>query len=147
MSSTAGSGRLRIRPDALVFTDEPDADFPNPVSAELRTETSIERTLLESDQIRAAAEASELWCSLLYATLNATAWHHRISGTVDHVGGRGLGRLIATLRGSGDYLDWYCGPKFGQDEYILVLLSNLGWEPTPAGDIPFMNDGRNQPAP
>ena len=140
-------GRLRVEPDALVFEDEPDADLPDPVPAEMRTETSIDRALMESDRVSEAAAASELWCSLLYATLEATAWRHRVSGTVNHVGGRSLGALVATLRGAGGYLDWYCGPDFGQDERILALLSDLGWEPMPKGDIPFMEDGRNQPAP
>ena len=140
-------GRLRIQPDALIFVDEPDAEISNPVPAEGTAGNSIGRTLVECERVRAAAGASDLWCSLLYATLNATAWRHRVSGIEDQVSGRSLGELIATLRGSGGYLEWYCAPNFGQDERILNLLRELGWEPVPTSEIPFMNDGRNQPMP
>ena len=140
-------GRLLIQPDALLFVDEPAAEILKPRPSRDEAEISIERALWGSDRARTAAAASELWCSLLYATLNATSWYHPTSGTVNKIGGRSLGEFIANLRGSGGYLDWYCGPNFGQDELILTLMRELGWAPVPPGEFVLPSDWRNQPAP
>lgn len=84
-------------------------------------EAAVNRCL--GDKIRADDEiAKKMW-----AALANQDWQH----TDGHTAGysfRAAGDLVAAVRGSGDYMDWYCShpyPYAGDD--IVSALATEGW--------------------
>ena len=126
-------GRLRVEPGvALHFHDEGEADIPRalrPAVADLAGDMAM------SERMRTLVRDSDLFAALLYAALCNRRWIHRATGQEWSVSWRGAGSGIAHLRGSGDYLDWYCGGEEGMlDEQVLAELEALGWRPVAAAE-------------
>jgi len=72
---------------------------------------------------------SELFATLLYGALCNTVWRHKATGTPWRCSWRHAGGVVAGLRCSGDYLDWYCSKGEGLvDVQVLAEFSVLGWE-------------------
>jgi hypothetical protein len=121
-------GRLKVDPNAaLLFVDEPDADFdalsPKPVS----DAPNLERDFAISDRIRGLIR-SDVFAVLLYGALCNTTWRHKATGATWHCSWRGAGGIVAELRGEGCYMDWYCSSGEGLvDEQVLAEIDTLGW--------------------
>ena len=72
------------------------------------------------------------FAELLYASLCGTRWRHRATGTLWSASMRQTGAIVATVRGEGDYLDWYCsGGEDVVDERVAALIEGLGWDLVP----------------
>jgi hypothetical protein len=126
-------GRLKVDEDkALLFLDEPEADFVA-ASGEQQTVTpDLERDLALSARIRGLV-CSDLFATLLYGALCNTTWLHKATGTPWHCSWRDAGAVVAGLRCEGDYLDWYCSMGEGLvDEQVLAEIWTFGWEPAAA---------------
>jgi hypothetical protein len=124
-------GYLRVVPGAaLEFLDAPAADLPALQARAARFPAdALGDDLLRSDRLRDLARGSALFAELLYAALCNTTWTRAADGTACSVSWRRAGRLVATLRGEGDYTDWYCaGGEGSVDEAVLAELRGLGWE-------------------
>ena len=122
-------GRVVVEPGvALRFVDERAADAPA-CSGRLEPKPpTLERDLGASARIRALAQ-SDLLAALLYGALCNTQWKHTASGAEWSCSWRSAGGIVASLRGEGDYLDWYCSTGEGLvDEQVLAEIRALGWE-------------------
>jgi len=93
------------------------------LDAEDAFEMAVNRAL--GDRIRASDEmASAMWSAL--ANLD---WKHA-NGDIAGYTFRGAGDLIAAVRGSGNYMDWYCsGPYETVHPDIEAALLAEGWTP------------------
>ena len=116
---------------ALIFVDEADADIGPSAYAVGQPEApapDLERDLGLSPRIRRLVR-SELFATLLYGALCNTVWRHKATGTPWRCSWRHAGGVVAGLRCSGDYLDWYCSTGEGLvDVQVLAEFSVLGWE-------------------
>jgi hypothetical protein len=124
-------GYLRVVPGvALEFLDAPAADLPALQAGAVRFPAdALGDDLLWSDRLRSLVRGSALFAELLYAALCNTTWTRAADGREGSVSWRRAGRLVATLRGEGDYTDWYCAGGEGTvDEVVLAELRALGWE-------------------
>lgn len=124
-------GYLRVVPGAaLEFLDEPMADLSASQAGTARFPAdALGDDLLQSDRLRGLVRGSALFAELLYAALCNTTWTRAADGKEGSVSWRRAGRLVATLRGEGDYTDWYCAGGEGTvDEVVLAELRALGWE-------------------
>ena len=84
-------------------------------------ETTVNRVL--GDKIRADKETSQA----MWAALANNAWTHE-DGTIALYSFRAAGDFIAAIRGTGDYLNWYCsGPAGVVREDIAQALAAEGW--------------------
>ena len=121
-------GRVKVVPGAaLPFLDEPGADGPA-APAQAAPSPDLERDLGASARIRALVR-SDLFATLLYAALCNTRWRHVATGTPWSCSWRHAGGIVATVRGEGNYLDWYCSQGEGLvDEQVLTEIQALGWE-------------------
>ena len=119
-------GRLVVEPGvALRFVDEQDADLRN--GCQRTPAPNLERDLAASHRIRALAR-SPVFATLLYGALCDTVWRHA-TGAVWLCGWRHAGGIVATLRGEGSYVDWYCSGGEGLvDEQVMTELNALGWQ-------------------
>ena len=128
-------GRLTLQPDAEpLFVDEVDADLGASVTAAADV-ADLERDLVRSDRVCGLVR-SELFATLLYSALCNTLWRHKGAGTEWRCSWRHAGSIVATLRGEGCYLDWYCSMSEGfVDEQVLAEIGALGWELVEA-DLP-----------
>ena len=126
-------GRLRVEPGvALHFHDEGEADIPR---APRRTVADLAGDMAMSERMRTLVRDSDLFAALLYAALCNRIWIHEATGQEWSVSWRSAGSVVAHLRGSGDYLDWYCGGEEGKlDEQAVAELQALGWSPVEAAE-------------
>jgi len=131
-------GHLQVEQGvALHFIDEVEADIP-PMALPADTPADLERDMATSVRFGALVERSELFARLLYDALCNTLWVHRQTGQQWRLSWRGAGGVIARLRGTGDYMDWYCsGRKAEVDEQVLAELLVLGWKLLEADDPGF----------
>lgn len=124
-------GYLQVVPGAaLEFRDAPAADLPASRAEAVRFPAdALGDDLLRSDRLRGLVRGSALFAELLYAALCNTTWTRTADGREGGMSWRRAGRLVATLRGEGDYADWYCaGGEGSVDEAVLAELRALGWE-------------------
>ena len=84
-------------------------------------ETTVDRVL--GDKIKADEQmARDMWSAL--ANIE---WKHENGDTAGYTF-RAAGDLVAAIRGSGDYLDWYCsGPDGHVTDSIAQALRAQGW--------------------
>lgn len=76
-------------------------------------------------------KTSDELCQQMWGSMANVSWYHN-QHIVDH-SFRGAGRLIATIRGEGDYLDWYMSAPSGQvTQQISEKMATLGWSHCPA---------------
>lgn len=75
------------------------------------------------DTIQNGDVAKQLWSALANVD-----WYHPESKDYASYSFRAAGGLIADLRGSGDYMDWYCcGPYAEVSDHIARVLKKQGW--------------------
>lgn len=68
------------------------------------------------------------FCKNLWSAMANVSWYHPASKEEYSCTFRRAGGLIAGLRGSGDYMDWYCsGPYAEVSDYIARSMKKLGW--------------------
>ena len=98
---------------------------------------------------------SAVYAQNLYAAMCNQDWQHQdvwtvLTDEIWHVSWRGAGRVVAELRGQGDYLDWYCSgmmrshpdddlvhngteelhvPEGSITDEIREDLAQIGWHP------------------
>ena len=86
-----------------------------------RFETAI-RTIF-GDKILNDELSWELWSALSNVT-----WYHPASHEEVNYTSRGAGEFIVTLRGKGNYTDWYFSTSQGQvSDRIARMLKKHGW--------------------
>lgn len=65
----------------------------------------------------------------MWSALANQHWHHDNGDTAGY-SFRAAGDLIAAVRGTGNYMDWYCsGPYAVVSDEIGAALANEGWHP------------------
>jgi hypothetical protein len=70
----------------------------------------------------------EEFCKELWSALANVEWYHPDTNTRDSYSFRAAGGLIAEIRESGDYMDWYCsGPYSTVSEFIRRSMKKEGW--------------------
>lgn len=68
------------------------------------------------------------FCRDMWSALANVDWYHPETHEAASYSFRAAGSLIARLRGSGDYMDWYCsGPIASISEFIRRSLKKQGW--------------------
>lgn len=93
-----------------------------PHNPEDKFEAAVERAL--GEKIRADDEiAKAMWCALANVD-----WFHPESGDSAGYSFRAAGDLVAAIRGTGNYMDWYCcGPDGRVVEIISRAMKKEGW--------------------
>ena len=88
-------------------------------------ELSVERQL--GNLIRTDDEvAIEMWCAI-----SNMDWVHTNGDTAGY-SFRAAGDMVAAIRGSGDYINWYCsGPDGIVSDRIAEAMAKEGWTPKP----------------
>lgn len=76
---------------------------------------------------------SEEMCRQMWSALANQDWRHTNGDTAGY-SFRAAGDLIAAVRGSGDYMDWYCsGPEGVVSAEIEEAMAVEGWRPDDGG--------------
>ena len=102
------------------------ADLDPPTTAAVDV-PDLECDLVRSDRVRSLVR-SEPSATLLYSALCNTLWRHKGASTDWYHSWRHAGSVVASLRGEGCYLDWYCSMSEGlMDEQVLAEIGVLGW--------------------
>jgi len=102
-------------------------------------EQAVNRAL--GDRIRAEALSEGGWCrgdtnpmtmgEQVWCALSNVDWVHENGDTVSY-SFQAAGDLIAAIRGSGDYIDWYCcGPEGVVSGDVEEAMVREGWRPMP----------------
>lgn len=99
-------------------------------------EAAVNRAL--GDRLRAceargwyAAAGPYTIAEQLWGALANRDWTHTNGDTAGY-SFRAAGDLIAAVRGSGDYMDWYCsGPEGTVSDEIAAAMAREGWAPDP----------------
>lgn len=92
----------------------------------------FEKTLAEAFGER--IKTDDAFCVDLWCALANVDWYHPASGTEFSCSFRCAGGIIAEIRGSGGYMDWYCsGPAAEVSDFIRRSLKKRGWicDPVP----------------
>jgi hypothetical protein len=115
----------------------------------------MDADMLHCAWLRHKVCASEVYAQHLYAAMCNQDWQHQdvwtvLTDEIWHVSWRGAGRVVAELRGQGDYLDWYCSgmmrshpdddlvhngtqeqhvPEGSITDEIREDLAQIGWHP------------------
>lgn len=88
-------------------------------------EAAIIRSL--GDKIRSSDEAARA----LWSALSNVDWSHK-NGDIASYSFRAAGDMIAAIRGTGNYMDWYsCGPYATVSDEIADAMHAEGWTATP----------------
>ena len=118
---------------------------------------NLEYDLRSSEELCAKVKASDVYAQNLYAAMCNMTWQSRefwqeMKGETWSCSWRHAGGIIADMRESGDYIDWYCsgiggglgnGDEGGNKGYvpegvvteeIELDLNRLGWRPVPWSD-------------
>ncbi len=123
-------GRLDVAANGdLHFIDDASADLPGDAAGLVHPKPKLEEALILSPRIRALTRGSQLFARLLNEAHCAGEWLHGATGTRGWLTGREAGRIVAWLRGEGDYLDWYPADSKEIDEMVAAELNALGWQP------------------
>lgn len=70
------------------------------------------------------------FCKELWSALTNIEWINN-DGSYFYCTFRYAGALIADIRESGGYMDWYCSSEYAKvSEYIEEKLNSLGWKYT-----------------
>jgi hypothetical protein len=105
--------------------------------------TKFTESLLTSEKITEKCKSSDVFCQNLYAAICNNDW----LDSTDSIGvlaekyygasWRAAGRLVASIKGEGDYIDWYCSgidsnvpgyvPEGRVTDEIRQDLADLGW--------------------
>jgi hypothetical protein len=77
------------------------------------TKPDLEQDLAAAPWILERVRKNDVYAQNLYAALCNNSWQKNhtwpvLRGDTWRVSWRGSGRVVAELRGSGEYLDWYC---------------------------------------
>lgn len=82
------------------------------------------------------AWADERFCSDWWSALANVDWYNVKTHDVYSVSFRYAGGLIADLRGTGDYMDWYCGSAQAVvSDDIARRMKKFGWISDTVGEI------------
>jgi len=111
---------------------------------------NMEYDLRSSKELCDKVKASDTYAQNLYAAMCNMTWQSRefwqeMKGETWSCSWRHAGGIIADMRESGDYIDWYCSGIGGYDdenkegyvpegqvtEEIELDLNRLGWRPIP----------------
>lgn len=75
-------------------------------------------------------------CHEIWSALANVDWHRPESNDSASYSLRAVGDLVAAIRGSGDYLDWYCNSDYPSiTDEIRRSLKKAGWIPDAAMSI------------
>lgn len=100
----------------------------------LNTEDQFEAMLARVFGERMKTE--DLLCQQIWSALANVDWYNPETNEHASYSFRAAGDLIAAIRGSGDYMDWYCsGPYATVSEEIRRSLKKEGWLPDTTSGI------------
>lgn len=117
---------------------------------------SLELDIKSAPWIVKRVQSDAVYAQNLYAAMCNQAWQKNatwpvLKNQIWTVSWRGAGRIVSELRGSGDYLDWYCSgiapdyagvtaqghvPEGTVSEQIAHDLADLGWVSVPYPELP-----------
>ena len=69
-------------------------------------------------------------CRAIWGSLANVEWTRRSDGAAVGYSFRAAGDLIAAIRGSGDYMEWYCSGPYGVINFDFAeAMTKQGWFP------------------
>ena len=140
--------RMSLRDSATERADQRELDRqrretlnPDPLHAAMLNELSnpVELPGLEATLTGVFGErikTDDKFCTELWSALANVEWIRLEDGEIESYSFRAAGGLIAEIRGSGSYMDWYCcGPYAVVSEEIWRTLRKAGWHYINTPDI------------